>query len=67
MEALEYQKKLAEYEQKITYYKLRAEEEEHKKAEFVLSVLDATIKKKKDDEEKNKISSEIKKGTTVIS
>jgi len=50
MDSLTYQKKLAEYDERVAYHKAKTEEIEHEKARFVLDVLNATIK---DREEKN--------------
>lgn len=47
MDSLEYQKRLAEFDEKISFYKLKVEELEHEKSRFVLEVLDTTIKSKK--------------------
>jgi hypothetical protein len=56
MDQLMYQKKLAEYDERINFYKVKAEEIEHEKSRFVLDVLNATIedrdRKKKEEEVK---------------
>lgn len=46
MDSLKYQKILAEYDEKISYYELKMKEIEHEKSRFVKEVLDATIKEK---------------------
>ncbi len=47
MESLEYQKKLAEFDEQIAFHKAKAEQVEHEKARFVLAVLSATLEEKK--------------------
>lgn len=42
MDALEYQKRLAEYDEKISFYEAKAKELEHEKSRFVLEILKAT-------------------------
>lgn len=44
MNSLEYQKKLAEYDEKMAFHKMKMDQFEHEKSLFVLSVLDATMK-----------------------
>lgn len=48
MDSLEYQKKLAEYDEKISFFKVKMNQAEHEKALFVLGVVDATQKSAKD-------------------
>ena len=43
MDGLDYQKKLAEYDEQIDYLKLQIAQMEHEKSRFVKKVLDATI------------------------
>jgi hypothetical protein len=40
---IEYKKHLAEYDERITSHKLKAQELEHERAKFVLSVMTATF------------------------
>lgn len=47
MDSLEYQKTLAELDEKIAFHKARAEQIEHEKARFVLDVLTATFEAKR--------------------
>jgi len=42
MDSLEYQKRLAEYDERIAFHKTRSQEYEYERAGFVLEVLKAT-------------------------
>ena len=58
MDQLTYQKRLAEYDEKISFFKIKVEELEHEKSRFVLDVLNATIEdrdRRKKEEEAAKI------------
>jgi len=44
MDALEYQKKIAEFDERIAFHKAKANEIEHQKAVFNLNVMTATHK-----------------------
>jgi hypothetical protein len=42
MDSLEYQKRLAEYDERVSFYEAKAKESAHEKSRFVLEVLKAT-------------------------
>lgn len=43
MDTLQYQKKLAEYDERIAFEKVKMDQIEHEKARFVLDVMNATL------------------------
>jgi len=47
MGSLEYQRHLAEYDERISFHESKAKEIEHEKSRFVLEVLQATLEAKK--------------------
>ena len=55
MNSISYQKKLAEYDEKASFHRVKMDQVEHEKALFVLSVLDATQKDQAIQIAKNKI------------
>jgi hypothetical protein len=46
MDTLEYQRRLAEFDEKISFHEARAKDIEHEKSRFVLEVLTATSEAK---------------------
>jgi hypothetical protein len=44
MDSITYQKKLAEFDEKVSFHRMKMDQYEHEKALYVLSVLDATQK-----------------------
>ncbi len=55
MKSLEYQRELAEYEEKISYHNMRAQELEHEKARFVRTVLSETLKDREQNPPEQKV------------
>lgn len=47
MDSLEYQKRLAEYDEQISYHKAKQSQLELEKSRFILSVLSATVDDRK--------------------
>lgn len=47
MDSLEYQKRLAEYDEQISHHEVRRTQLEHEKSRFILSVLSATLDDRK--------------------
>jgi len=42
MKPLDYQKELSRFDERIAFYKAKAQEVEHRRADFVMKVLEAT-------------------------
>jgi hypothetical protein len=54
MTPLQYQKELARFDERVAFHKAKAQEFEHKRADFVLSVLEATNKAQEESKEEPK-------------
>lgn len=63
MDALEYQKKMAEYDERISFYKAKAAEAEYQKSSFNLQVMTATHH---DYVSKNRSNTDMNGGVEVV-
>ena len=65
MKSLEYQKKLAEYDERISFHKMKEQELEYEKSRFVLEVVTQTMGAEKDMKDSLKTQKTIVMGSTT--